>query len=716
MADDFQENNNEIVKTNYKPVGASGTIVTGQIIQNDYLETMNGVEAQELFAKMALSDSQIRKLIHAVNNPIKSALWQIQPASDEKKDVESAALIEQILFKDIPGGWKSKLDEILTFPWHGFSAFEVVHKNFDRKPFGAYTGLSNIAYRDQRTLTKWEFESGELKKIYQEQSGDIEVNAWLESDTLLMFFNEKKGNDIGFPFLRMLYGNYKRKLLYKQLQAIGIERAAIPVPHLELPEGVPHDSDEAANAEEQLAAFTQAESAYFMTPAGYKLNYNQTGTFDPSKVQTAIKAENEEISGSLIGMFLEMGVGGNSGNQAGTGISAQFFKDGIEYIADKIADEINLRLIPSLIRLNFGDTLDEYPRLIHSGISDESGSDLMNIVTGYVDKGVIIPDAPLEDFVRNAHNLPKKADDEKLIYKKEEEVKTPVKEVELHLAAKETPRSLIIEKSNDLSNVIMNNLEFIGNKYTKDVMSRYKQLPDSKKQTATSKISLGGTAIMRKDIKRVLTEMAYSSIDQTKKELNIKKDIILSTKDSDLVRLDLKGTEVKLNDNSKLPTHVQILITKQSELMTENSSGKMKSNMDFSFSQAELNTDSNKKIQQTLEDASSDYIESNAINVQATNAGSLIINESRNSVFFNDEVIEEIASFTYVNHDPKSLICKELAGTNFATNDASSIQYAPPRHVNCKSYLRANLKTSKGSDSLEIGVLTPSEKALKGSW
>jgi len=61
-------------------------------------------------------------------------------------------------------------------------------------------------------------------------------------------------------------------------------------------------------------------------PKGWKLTLDSSTAFDPSKVQTAIKAENEEMVGSVVGMFLEMGLGGNSGNQAGTEISADFFR------------------------------------------------------------------------------------------------------------------------------------------------------------------------------------------------------------------------------------------------------------------------------------------------------------------------------------------------------------------------------------------------------
>jgi len=730
---DFQEkSNNEEVKANYTAKGLSGTFVTGNIIQDDYLSELIGVEGQKQYVKMSKSDAQIRKLMHAVNNPIKSADWAIEPASDEKVDIEQAALMEQILFKDIEGGWAAKLDEILTFPWQGHSVFEIIHKNRQSKTFGPYTGLENLAWRDQTTLTKWDFQNGRLKRVYQEQSGELEVNAWLESDTLLTFYNEKKGNDNGFAFLRMLYGNYKRKLLYKQLQAIGMERAAIAVPHLELPQGVPYDSDEATNAENQLRAFTLAETAYFITPYGYKLNYNNTGNFDPARAQVAIKAENEEIAGSLIGMWLEMGIGGNSGNQAGTGISAEFFKDGIEYIADKISSAINLRLIPNLMALNFGE-VENLPKLRHSGIADEAGKELMEIVTGYSTAGIITPDEPLEDHIRKTHNLPKKAEGEMLENKKAsdetpgkekpEEAPQPKKDEEdkelsekdnvIELASKSTPKTLIDEQSAKTKSVIVSGLEFVKTKYIKDVMNKYKQLPDNKKQNATTKITLGGVKDLNKKIKKSLVETTFKAIDQAKSEVPSRKDISLKTTEEDMIRLNFKGDEIKLNEQSKLPTHMQILLSKQAQLMAENASNELKKRIDFKFSGMEVKTNAEDSIKQALEDEADKYIDSPVIGVQATNANALFVNESRNSFFNDEDVIDEIHSFTFVNIAPKSAICRELAGTTFKTNDVDSLRYSPPLHHNCKSYLRANLKVSKGVDKIEVSSLSPSAEAKK---
>lgn len=730
-------NENEKVKKNYTPSGRSGTLVTGFEVQDDYIKSLQGEHGQIIYERMSRSDSKIRQLVHAVNNPIKSANWTIEPASTEQKDIDAAALMEQILFNDMPEGWKSKLDEILTFPWHGHSVFEIVHKNFNKPPFGPYTGLANLAWRDQRTITQWHFTpAGVLEKIYQEQSGDIYVNEYIDADTLLIFFNEKKGNDTGYPFLRMLYGNYKRKLLYKELQAIGIERSAIPVPKLTLPEDVPHDSDEASNAETQLAAFVNAETAYFMLPKGYELELDATGTFDPQKVQTAIKAENEEISGSLVAMFLEMGIGGNSGNQAGTETSAKFFKKALVYLADKICEKINDRLIPNLMRLNFGETYESLPKLKHSGITESEGEALMKIVTGYVKDGVITPDEGLEDHVRKQHNLPSKDEGEMLDNGEaqgaenendrsqddnnnsddDNNTNAPSGQpTELNLSSKKIKNAEQLMKRQEevIQKSIKDALSFSGAKYVNDVMRRYNQLSPEKKQRATDKIKMGGNAAFRKQLKRDLTETSFQGLNQAKSEIPSMRNVDLSSTEEDIIRLNLQDTTTNLNEFSDLPPHVQLLIAKQSDLISKTSLDELQKQIDFKLSSIDTKTNDPAIVQQNLEEASNEFIESNNVRVKAANVTALMVNESRNSFFFNDNVLDEIHSFTFVNPSPVAPVCKELAGRVIAPNDAESLRYSPPLHHNCKSYLRANLKSSRGTDRLEITSWSPSAEAKK---
>ncbi len=721
-------NDENRIKQNFRSIGKSGTFVSANKVIEDNISTLDGTSGQAVWAKMLRHDSQVRKIYHAVNNPIKSAKWSIEPASMDPIDVEKAALIEKILFKDIPGGWRSKLDEILTYPFHGHAVFEVIFKNFTDLNFGPYTGISNIAFRDQRTLEEFKFdrETGAITEIRQKQSGDLDVDAWIPAENLMIFFNERKGSDLGYPFCRMLYGPYKRKLLAKELQIIGVERSAIPVPHLKLPEAVRLDSDEAIAAQAQLEAFTNAETAYFITPHGWDLEYHATNTFDPSKVQTVIKSENEEMAGSIVAMFLEMGIGGNSGNQAGVEGSINFFNKGLAHIADNISDVFNSSLIPCLIDLNFGEQNGAYPELVHSGVNEDAGTELMTIITGYVEKAIITPDEQLEDFVRKKHNLPKKAEGEVIDNGgtvaevseptvTEPVISNPTDEVEL--AEKVAgPRALISSSAVRVSNTIRENIRFTADKLINDIMKKYRTLPPKKKQNAVKNLKVGGQAIMRKALKQDLTDIFAQGLDQAKKEVPVSGEVKLNEKsEMFLDRLTTKygEHEIKLNEFSSLPAHAQVLIGIQSELITKDTIEDLENQVAFTFSSTELNTDSEAAIQQALEDSADKYIESNNVNTKGVNVSSTMVNESRDTWFFAPEVVDEIHSFTFVNPAPKSAVCIELAGTTFRTNDIGSIAFTPPLHHNCKSILRANLKTSRGVDRLEISTLSPSANAKK---
>ena len=114
-----------------------------------------------------------------------------------------------------------------------------------------------------------------------------------------------------------------------------------------------------------------------------------------------------------------------------------------------------------------------------------------------------------------------------------------------------------------------------------------------------------------------------------------------------------------------------------------------------------------------MEEDAAKFADSAQINLKGTNAAALMVNEGRDTFFFEPDVLEDIHSFTFMNAAPKSAICTELAGTTFNTNDAESLRYSPPLHHNCKSYLRANLKSSKGVDQLEVSTLSPSAEAKK---
>ena len=78
-----------------------------------------------------------------------------------------------------------------------------------------------------------------------------------------------------------------------------------------------------------------------------------------------------------------------------------------------------------------------------------------------------------------------------------------------------------------------------------------------------------------------------------------------------------------------------------------------------------------------------------------------MINESRTAAFFDDKVLEEIESFTFVNADPQAPICKDLAGRTFRKDDPGAKMNFPPLHHNCESYISANFSGAKKNPEID---------------
>jgi len=722
------------IENTTSPKGKSGTLVQAGVVGDEYISALSGREAAAVYSKMEKSDYQVIKVLSAIQNPILATQPTIEPVSTEPADVQAAALMEQILLKDLD--FAQVLGEILTFIPRGYSVHEVVTMNRDDKLLGPYTGLAQLGFRDQSSLDKWLYDknTGNLLAIEQKQGGDIEVDVELDAKFLLIFYNRKKGDDNGFPMLRPLYGPYKRKLLIEELKMIGIERSAIPTPMMKVPSTVDNKSEEYAIAEELLGSFTSGENAYIMVPQGWDLTLT-ANVFDPTKLESTIKSEDEKMAGSVLAMFVELGTGGNSGALALSENLEKFFTNGIQSYASTVETVINKNLIPFLCALNYGDALTQFPKLKLSGLGTSAGTALMTIITGFTNAQVITKDVILEDYIRNIYKLPKRAegtvtengsapedggtpteggeDPNAADAATPTEAAAPkLKDVHETLKFAERPSKSISNASEEVATVIRERLTMIKEKMLKDVMYYYKSKPDNKKVTAIKHVTPGGTRKLKDEMKSVLSRIAFDSIKKARLEVPGSEKIKLKDNQIILKALDADGS-FKFDDYSKLPKHLQVLLGMQTEVLGDKLVNDLSDRVAFTFMQSTISTDSADIIAQDIAEAADAIISAGAIDTAATNVTSTIVNESRNSLFFDDEVLEMISSFTFMNADPISAICTSLAGMTFAVNDAEALRYSPPLHHNCKSYLSPNLKTSRTQK--EITGLPPISEAAKKS-
>lgn len=382
-------------------IGTTGTSVQAGYPTEEYLHKLTGRERARYYDEMRRSDTQVAMNLGSVKNPIKSATWEID--GDNENHVE---LINKILFEDI--NFDQFVSEALTACDFGHSVFEVTHAVKQ-----GYIGLKNLMMISPKTIDKWNIDrGGNLISIEQQADGDLYSYIEIPNDFLLVFSIAKEGSNFeGISLLRPCYGPWFRKNTYLKLNAIGIEKFAVPTPIVEVPEGR-ENTPQFEAMKNALALYASSQCNYLTMPQGWHLTMNNSN-FDPSKIELSIEAEDNRMTKAFLANFLLLTSGGS--NALSRDLSS-FFLAGLSHIAYNICSVINDKLIPSLIDLNFGKQ-KQYPKLKVSGIDDKAGGDFANVIKLLVDSGVVEPDMKLEEHMRERFDLPIK--DEKTARKKE---------------------------------------------------------------------------------------------------------------------------------------------------------------------------------------------------------------------------------------------------------------------------------------------------------
>lgn len=392
------------------PIGSTGTISFSGYPREDYLDKMMGRRKSELFDQMKRSDSAVKMCLSAVKNPIKSATWEVESADSTNPDyVTHAQYANFILFENMDKPWDEFISEALTCIEQGHSVFEIIDKvGLDHETWGNYIGIKALGFRSQKTIERWylDGDDGELTGIMQLSYGDVARNVTIPGAFLLVFSIDKEGSNYeGISMLRPCYGPWWRKDNYMKINAIGIEKFAIPTPFVEVPEGKETGS-QYESLITALEIYTSHQSNYLTYPQGWKIDV-KTNSYDPSKVESSIDNEDKRIAKAFLGNFLELGMGGaGTGNRAMSADLSAFFLGSVEYIANEIAANLNKYIIKRTIDLKFGPQA-KYPKLKASGITDKAGLEFGQLLKALADSQYITPDDPTEDHLRKRVGLPK---------------------------------------------------------------------------------------------------------------------------------------------------------------------------------------------------------------------------------------------------------------------------------------------------------------------
>lgn len=694
-------------KAQFKSIGSSGTEVYSGYFNEEYLTQLRGRRGAKVWDEMRRSEPQVAMLLNAIVNPIRSANWSIQPPKDNEQGELHAEFIEANLKEMID--WPTFMQEVFTLLPFGFSVFEPIHcVVFDHPKFGTFNGLKALAFRGQKTIERWHLEkqTGFLKGVDQYVYSDIGSNVFIPGEFLLVFTNQKEGDNYeGISMLRPMYGPWFRKNLYQKLAAIGIEKYAVGTPIGTVPSGKETSEDFAA-FKAVLSAYVSHESSYIIKPEGWGIEI-QKGEFDADKIKEMILLENSEMVNSVVANFLLLGTGGNGGAYSlGTDLS-DFFLSGIQGYADLVCGIINRKLIPDLIKMNFGQQ-ESYPTIGCTGINDKAGKEFAEIVTTLIDKKAIKADSPLEKFLREQYKLPE-ADEATARTEEDVQPEQPRQFSEIKLA--DTYKKDFNANKDDIKELMQSHLALMLEGMKSQIKTKWNAATPSNRILIGTQISAPGQAAYISALKERLAETANEAVDGARKETpsNVK-----NVKLADSIQLKApRGGYF-----AKLPPEIRKQVENASKLIVSSQAADLEKIVTFQYTSSANSTDSIDSILHDIDTAAVPVLEGStgsgmSIDAAASNAVASVTNQARLSWFFAPEVFETIESFTFTNEAPETEICTELNGTTWAATDPKVDEFSPPLHHNCKSRLVPNIKGDKGNPEIALKMPSLSDDAIK---
>jgi SPP1 gp7 family putative phage head morphogenesis protein len=692
--------------------GYTGTTVYGGYVQEESLTELQGLQAVETWDEMRRGDGQIKMILSAIKNPVRSAKFSYSPKEDDDKSAKIADFLNYVLFSGEFFSFQEFLTEALTYLDFGFSVHEYFFKAHKDKEFGSYHTIGGLGFRKQATIARWLIDpiTG-LYGVEQTAYGDTVKNGIntviIPKDRVIILSNDKEGDNYeGISILRPCYGPWFRKNLDLKLKSIGNEKASIGIPCGKYPKGQ-ESSDQRAKFEAMLSNFAIHESSYLMYPDGYEIDVKKID-FDAQKLISSIQYEDSQMAKSMLLQFLELGQGGTGGAYALGADQSDIAMSSFQYIGEYIAAKLN-DIARKLVEINFG-SLENMPYFTVSGINNKAGSELANVLKTMIDARVIRPDDTLESYIRDNYNMPQaettREEDPKPTAPNPDQTldeKSPVKkgnsfvqeEKKLSEMSDRQPTAsgfrrpfTKYEEGIDFAEIVKE-FDFETDRLTRTMRSRVTAMAEKamrdveillKKNPNNRVGAVADYEVDTKNFKKVMIEsmsdIVATGTEQAKRDLSAK----------------MKGTnfaEAWKRNLEFLPRHVKNGLMVQASMQATKHAGDIKRIIAFGVMSGDEAGLKDSEIIRRIDDSLGEYVISAVIENAARTITSQNINRGRQGYMFDQENLKEIQAFQYsaIIDDSTTDICLSLDGKIMRKDDEESQRFTPPNHYGCRSIL-----------------------------
>lgn len=342
---------------------------------------------------MKRADGTVRGALRLVKTPVMAARWFVEPASESTLDVSIAEFVEKNLFETLSTPWYRVLEDALLMCEYGYMPLEKVYDlDIDGKIV-----LKKLAPRHPLDILEWDYDSqGGPNAIVMnatEANGFERITIPIEK--LVVFVLEQEAGDMrGISLLRSAYKHYYYKDTLYKIDAIQKERHGIGVPVIILPLGF---SDQDKQIAEDLGRNLRTnERAHVVLPMNWQLTFAKLEG-QPVDCLPSIAHHNDQIMANILAPFYK--------DPSATEDSMNMFYKATRYIASTIAETFNRYVIKQLVDFNY--SRGKYPVLRARRIGENNDLRTWSFAfRNLVGSNAIIPDEPLEKFLRTELDLP----------------------------------------------------------------------------------------------------------------------------------------------------------------------------------------------------------------------------------------------------------------------------------------------------------------------
>lgn len=401
----------EVPTESLSEIGSS----TGGQIPDKVPQFTSRYNAIRTYESMTNDDAAVDVSLRASKMPVLGADWYVEPGDSSEEQVVIAQMVECNILEELLTPWSALLEDILRFYEYGVTTFEKVYENRVWAPNrpGAnrktYTMLKDLACRPTPTLGKFKYDdNGRLESIEHvalRGNGTTE-NVLLPASKLVIFTHNRKGGNLeGKSLLRTAYKNWYFKNQFYNIDGIQKERHGMGFPILTLP--VSYTKNDLEAAKELVRNIRTNQEAGAVLPPGFVLTFAELKS-QPVNVLSSIDHHNGMIMLNIMVQFLLAGVSESAAaGRASTSSAQDMFTKALKYVANMICEQINLQVIPELVRYNFDTTV--YPKLRVRNIGETKDmQQWSSAIANLLARNAVTMDYDTEQFIRNIIDFPSK--------------------------------------------------------------------------------------------------------------------------------------------------------------------------------------------------------------------------------------------------------------------------------------------------------------------